>query len=66
LNVRQLTQQGADIQRKIDELEDLNQFLRQRDSMNADAITTLSDRLERVLQEVEVLKRENKRRSSND
>jgi integrase len=66
LNVRQLTQQGADIQRKIDELEDLNQFLRQRDSMNADAITTLSDRLERVLQEVEVLKRENKRRPSTD
>jgi integrase len=57
LNVHQLEQQGADIQRKIEELEDLNQSLRQRDAMNTDAISTLSNRLEQVFKTVEVLKR---------
>jgi hypothetical protein len=33
------------------------EFLRQRDAMNADAITTLSDRLEQVFKEIEILKK---------
>jgi hypothetical protein len=33
LNVHQLERQGADIQSKIDELEELNQSLRDRDKM---------------------------------
>jgi len=32
-------------------------FLRQRDTINADAITTLSDRLEQVFKEIEILKK---------
>jgi hypothetical protein len=32
-------------------------FLRQRDAMNTDAISTLSDRLEQVFKEIEVLKK---------
>jgi hypothetical protein len=39
-------------------LEAINQTLRQKDSMNADAISTLSDQLSKVMQEIEILKRQ--------
>jgi hypothetical protein len=45
LNVHQLERQGADIQTKVEELEELNQSLRQRDRIKDDAITQLSDQL---------------------
>ncbi len=45
LNVHQLERQGADIQSKIDELEELNQSFRDRDKMKDDAIAHLSDQL---------------------
>jgi hypothetical protein len=45
LNVHQLERQGADIQTKVEELEELNQSLRQRDKVKDDAITQLSDQL---------------------
>jgi integrase len=45
LNVHQLERQGADIQSKVDELEELNQSLRTRDKMKDDAIAHLSDQL---------------------
>src|SRR5213593_2721967 len=45
LNVHQLERQGADIQTKVEELEELNQSLRQRDRAKDDAITQLSDQL---------------------
>jgi hypothetical protein len=38
LNIHQLERQGADIQSKVEELEDLNQALRNRDKMKDDAI----------------------------
>ena len=60
LNVHQLERQGADIQSKVEELEDLNQSLRQRDKMKDDAIGQISDQLMALtvrLQEVE--KRQN-------
>ena len=56
LNVHQLERQGADIQTKVDELEELNQSLRQRDKVNDDAIAQLSDQLVSLstrLQEIE-------------
>ena len=56
LNVHQLERQGADIQSKVEELEDLNQSLRNRDKMKDDAIAHLSDQLVAIttrLQEVE-------------
>jgi hypothetical protein len=43
LNIHQLERQGADIQSKVEELEELNQSLRQRDKMKDDAIAQLSD-----------------------
>ena len=45
LNIHQLERQGADIQSKVEELEDLNQSLRNRDKMKDDAIAQLSDQL---------------------
>jgi hypothetical protein len=45
LNIHQLERQGADIQSKVEELEDLNQSLRNRDKMKDDAIAQLSDQV---------------------
>jgi TolA-binding protein len=45
LNVHQLEKQGADIQSKVEELEQLNQSMRDRDKMKDDAIAHLSDQL---------------------
>jgi integrase len=56
LNVHQLERQGADIQTKVEELEELNQSLRQRDKVKDDAIAQLSDQLLSLsarLQEIE-------------
>jgi hypothetical protein len=40
-----LERQGADIQTKVEELEDLNQSLRNRDKLKDDVIAQLSDQL---------------------
>jgi ABC-type transporter Mla subunit MlaD len=56
LNIHQLKRQGADIQSKIEELNELNQSLRQRDKIKDDAIAQLSDQLMALttrLQEIE-------------
>ena len=45
LNIHQLERQGADIQTKVEELEDLNQSLREHDKIKDDAIAQLSDQL---------------------
>src|SRR5205823_14214704 len=45
LNIHLLERQGADIQSKVEELEELNQALRNRDKMKDDAIAQLSDQL---------------------
>jgi integrase len=56
LNIHQLERQGADIQSKVDELEELNQSLRNHDKMKDDAIAQLSDQvmaLTTKMQEIE-------------
>ena len=45
LTLKESRRQGADIQSKVEELEDLNQSLRNRDKMKDDAIAQLSDQL---------------------
>ena len=45
LNIHQLERQGADIQSKVEELEELNQSMRDRDKMKDDAIAQLSDQV---------------------
>jgi hypothetical protein len=56
LNIPELERQGADIQSKVEELEGINQSLRNRDKMKDDAIAHLSDQLLAIstrLQELE-------------
>jgi hypothetical protein len=56
LNIHQLERQGSDIQTKVEELEELNQSLRQCDKVKDDAIAQLSDQLVSLsarLQEIE-------------
>jgi hypothetical protein len=45
LNIHQLERQGADIQTKLEELEELNQSLRSHDKMKDDAIAQLSNQV---------------------
>ena len=54
--MRQLERQGADIQNRINRLEELNESLRTRDRTKDDAIAELSDQLMMLtvrLQEIE-------------
>jgi integrase len=56
LNVHQLERLGADIQTKVEELQQLNQSMRDQDKMKDDAISHLSDQLVAItgrLQELE-------------
>jgi hypothetical protein len=46
------------IQSALQEKEEEIQILRQRDSMNTDAISSLSDQLMKVMQEIEILKKQ--------
>ncbi|MGE5661191.1 MAG: hypothetical protein ACM3X1_02980 [Ignavibacteriales bacterium] len=59
----QLERQGADIQSKIEELEELNQSFRERDKMKDDAIAHLSDQLMALTARIQDLER---RRSNHD
>jgi hypothetical protein len=45
LNVPQLERQGADLQTKIEELQIINQSLRENDKIKEDALAHLSDQL---------------------
>ena len=47
---------GKNIEAKLSEKEIEIQLLRQRDSMNTDAISNLSDQLANIMQEIEILK----------
>ena len=62
LNMNQLERQGADIQSKIEELEELNQSFRERDDIKDDALAHLSDQLMALtarMQDLEMAVREN-------
>ena len=57
LNVYQLERQGADIQTKIDELEILNQSLRERDKTKDDSISLLADQILTLTERLKELER---------
>ena len=57
LNVHQLERRGADIQSKVEELEQLNQSMRDRDRMKDDAIAHLSDQLIAITTRLQELER---------
>ena len=60
--VAELTEKSREenyiIRGKLSEKEQEIQLLSQRDSMNADAIATLSDQLAKVMQEIELIKKQ--------
>jgi hypothetical protein len=58
LDYQTLETTGKNIESKLSEKEKEIQLLRQRDSVNTDAISTLSDQLSKVIQEIEVLKKQ--------
>ena len=60
LNIHQLERQGADIQSKVQELEDLNSSLRERDKVKDDAIVHLSNQLLALSTRLQELERNNK------
>jgi integrase len=51
-----LEQKGADVQAKVDHLENENQRLRHNDQMKEDALATLSDQVMKLMVEVQELK----------
>lgn len=57
LNVHQLERQGADIMSKVNELEEVNQSLRERDIRKDDAIAMLSDQLVTITERLRELER---------
>jgi hypothetical protein len=57
LNIHQLERQGADIQTKVKELEELNQSLRQRDKVKDDAIAHLSHQFMSLLARLQEIER---------
>jgi len=57
LNIHQLERQGADIQSKVEELEQLNQSMIDRDKMKDDAIAHLLDQLVAITERLQELER---------
>jgi integrase len=57
LNIHQLERQGADILSKVNELEEVNRSLRERDKSKDDAITMLSDQLITITERLKELER---------
>ena len=57
LNVHQLERRGADMQTKVEELEQLNHSMRDRDKMKDDAIAHLSDQLVAITTRLQELER---------
>jgi hypothetical protein len=57
LNIHQLERQGADIMSKVNELEEVNQSLRERDTRKDDAIAMLSDQLVTITERLRELER---------
>ena len=60
LNVPQLERQGADLQTKIEELQDINQVLREKDKMKEDVIANLSDKLIMLSERLDAIEKFNR------
>ena len=61
LNVSQLERQGADLETKIEELQDINQVLREKDKMKEDVIANLSDKLIMLSERLDAVERSTKK-----
>ena len=59
LNMQQLNRQGADLETKIEELQDINYVLREKDKMKEDVIANLSDKLIMLSERLDAVERLN-------
>jgi integrase len=57
LNIQQLNRQGADLETKIEELQDINQVLREKYKMKEDVIANLSDKLIMLSERLDAVER---------
>jgi integrase len=57
LDQTSLERRGADLQNRLEAMEQENQTLRQKDSMNADAIASLSDRMQELMTKVHAMEK---------
>jgi hypothetical protein len=55
LNQRIIVERHADMQTRLEAMEQENQMLRQKDSINADAIASLSDRMQEMMAKIQEL-----------
>ena len=60
LNIQELNRQGADLETKIEELNDVNQVLREKDKMKEDVIANLSDKLIMLSERLDAIERFNR------
>ena len=60
LNIQQLNRQGADLDTKVEELQDINQVLREKDKMKEDVIANLSDKLIMLSERLDAVERSTK------
>ena len=60
LNIQQLNRQGADLETKIEELQDINHVLREKDKMKEDVIANLSDKLIMLSERLDAIERSNR------
>jgi hypothetical protein len=60
LNIHQLNRQGADLETKIEELQEVNQVLREKDKMKEDVIANLSDKLIMLSERLDAVERSTK------
>jgi chaperonin cofactor prefoldin len=52
-----LERQGVDLHTKIEELQEINQVLREKDKMKEDVISNLSDKLMMLSERIDTLER---------
>ena len=57
-----MNRQGVDLETKIEELQDINQVLKEKDKMKEDVIANLSDKLIMLLERLDAVERSNKGR----
>ena len=56
LNIHNLERQGADLQTRVEELQIVNQSLREKDKVKEDALALLSDQMMKLMKEVQQIK----------
>ena len=57
LNIQQLKRHGSDLETKIEELQEVNRSLRERDKMKEDVIANLSDKLITISERLDTIEK---------